>query len=222
MRLGLFGLACFQPCEAPSTLSSAAPNGDNLFAALHFHRRVEQAICQRFAREGAVVGLGDIDRAGGEALAEALSKDGAQVRYLIYAQQGQLLSALGFGAAAWKIADRDNWIGWDATTRTRNLNYIVNNNRFLIVPHCLVERHEQFGKDIRPTADTAVSAESQRVREQVFGTDHDRPIWTLLLQLYQLSKVFQVAAAVRSCSTGAGTRCRCGGVVSRITATQPE
>lgn len=63
---------------------------------------------------------------------------GAQVRYLIYGQQGQLLSALGFGAAAWKIADRDNWIGWDAATRARNLNYIVNNNRFLIIPHVQV------------------------------------------------------------------------------------
>ena len=63
---------------------------------------------------------------------------GAQLRYLIYARQGQLLSALGFGAAAWKIADRDNWIGWDAATRSRNLNYIANNNRYLIVPHVQV------------------------------------------------------------------------------------
>ena len=60
---------------------------------------------------------------------------GAQVRYLIYSQDQQLLAALGFGAAAWKIADRDNWIGWDAEIRSRNLNYIVNNNRFLILPH---------------------------------------------------------------------------------------
>lgn len=60
---------------------------------------------------------------------------GAQVRYLIYSQHQQLLAALGFGAAAWKIADRDNCIGWDAKIRSRNLNYIINNNRFLILPH---------------------------------------------------------------------------------------
>ena len=60
---------------------------------------------------------------------------GAQVRYLIYSQHQQLLAALGFGAAAWKIAHRDNWIGWNAEIRSHNLNYIVNNNRFLVLPH---------------------------------------------------------------------------------------
>lgn len=62
---------------------------------------------------------------------------GAQLRYLIYTQQ-QLVAALGFGAAAWKIADRDKWIGWDSLTRSQNLNYIANNNRFLILPHVQV------------------------------------------------------------------------------------
>ena len=37
---------------------------------------------------------------------------GAQLRYLIESDQG-LLGALGFGAAAWKVASRDRWIGWD-------------------------------------------------------------------------------------------------------------
>ena len=29
---------------------------------------------------------------------------------------------------------RDRWIGWNATQRARNLQYIVNNSRFLILP----------------------------------------------------------------------------------------
>lgn len=38
---------------------------------------------------------------------------GAQLRYLIR-WDGGVLGALGFGAAAWKVAARDRWIGWDA------------------------------------------------------------------------------------------------------------
>jgi Druantia protein DruA len=58
---------------------------------------------------------------------------GAQMRYLVYAGP-RLLSALGFGAAAWKVAPRDHFIGWSPEQRTRNLHLIVNNARFLILP----------------------------------------------------------------------------------------
>jgi len=58
---------------------------------------------------------------------------GAQMRYFVYAQ-GRLLAALGFGAAAWKVAPRDNYIGWTPEQRRRNLPLVVNNARFLILP----------------------------------------------------------------------------------------
>jgi hypothetical protein len=58
---------------------------------------------------------------------------GAQVRYLIESDQG-LLGALGFGAAAWKVAARDRWIGWDRPTRERQLGRVLNNARFLLLP----------------------------------------------------------------------------------------
>jgi hypothetical protein len=58
---------------------------------------------------------------------------GAQMRYLVYAGP-QLLAALGFGAAAWKVAPRDDFIGWTPQERTRNLHHVVNNARFLILP----------------------------------------------------------------------------------------
>ncbi len=58
---------------------------------------------------------------------------GAQMRYLVY-RADQLLAALGFGAAAWALAPRDQWIGWTATQRQRNLSLVVNNARFLILP----------------------------------------------------------------------------------------
>ena len=59
---------------------------------------------------------------------------GAQIRYLIFSAKSQLLAALGFGAAAWKVAPRDHFIGWSPEQRTRNLHLIVNNARFLILP----------------------------------------------------------------------------------------
>jgi hypothetical protein len=58
---------------------------------------------------------------------------GAQLRYLIR-WDGGVLGALGFGAAAWKVAARDRWIGWDAATRERQLGGVLNNARFLILP----------------------------------------------------------------------------------------
>jgi len=57
----------------------------------------------------------------------------AQLRYLIYADP-HLLAALGFGAAAWKVAPRDRFIGWTPEYREKNLHLIVNNARFLILP----------------------------------------------------------------------------------------
>ncbi|MGH7809048.1 MAG: Druantia anti-phage system protein DruA, partial [Candidatus Binatia bacterium] len=35
---------------------------------------------------------------------------------------------------AWTMAARDRWIGWTAVQRAQNLQFIVNNSRFLILP----------------------------------------------------------------------------------------
>ena len=58
---------------------------------------------------------------------------GAQLRYLIR-WQGGLLGAIGWGAAAWKVAPRDHWLGWSAEARESNLFRVLNNARFLILP----------------------------------------------------------------------------------------
>lgn len=58
---------------------------------------------------------------------------GAQLRYFITIDQ-QIVAALGFGAAAWQTAPRDEFIGWSHEQRKRNLPLIVNNARFLIMP----------------------------------------------------------------------------------------
>ena len=59
---------------------------------------------------------------------------GAQMRYFVRATNGEPLAVLGFGAAAWKTAPRDEFIGWSPAVRQRNLALVVNNARFLILP----------------------------------------------------------------------------------------
>ena len=58
---------------------------------------------------------------------------GAQIRYLIEGD-GLVLGALGMGAAAWKVACRDGFIGWTPAQRQARLHLVVNNARFLILP----------------------------------------------------------------------------------------
>ncbi len=58
---------------------------------------------------------------------------GAQLRYMARVN-GRVLALLGFGAAAWKTAPRDGFIGWTAPQRERRLHLVVNNARFLILP----------------------------------------------------------------------------------------
>jgi len=58
---------------------------------------------------------------------------GAQLRYFVTIDQ-QIVAALGFGAAAWQTAPRDQFIGWSHEQRQLNLSFIVNNARFLIFP----------------------------------------------------------------------------------------
>ncbi|MGH2842533.1 MAG: Druantia anti-phage system protein DruA, partial [Solirubrobacteraceae bacterium] len=58
---------------------------------------------------------------------------GAQIRYLIHGG-GHLLGGLGFGAAAWKVAPRDNFIGWSPAQRQARLHLVVGNARFLLLP----------------------------------------------------------------------------------------
>jgi hypothetical protein len=82
---------------------------------------------------------------------------GAQLRYFVKAD-GQILALLGFGAAAWKTAPRDNYIGWDKGTRRKNLHLIVNNARFLILPWV---RSKNLGSRILALASKRISADWQ-------------------------------------------------------------
>jgi hypothetical protein len=65
---------------------------------------------------------------------------GENLRYLVRDRHGRPVACALFGSAVWKCADRDAFLGWDRSTRERNLQRLTNNTRFLIpawvqVPH---------------------------------------------------------------------------------------
>jgi hypothetical protein len=59
---------------------------------------------------------------------------GAHLRYFVVAGTGRILACLQWTSPAWTMAARDRWIGWTSSQRARNLQYLVNNSRFLILP----------------------------------------------------------------------------------------
>jgi len=59
---------------------------------------------------------------------------GENLKYIFFDNQERVLGCLMFGAGAWKVKPRDNFIGWSSEARKRNLSLLVNNNRFLILP----------------------------------------------------------------------------------------
>ena len=58
---------------------------------------------------------------------------GSQMRYNVFAGDRQV-ALLSFGASAWRLAGRERFIGWQEPERLRNLQLVVNNARFLILP----------------------------------------------------------------------------------------
>ena len=65
---------------------------------------------------------------------------GAHLRYLVYASApARVVGCVQLSSPAWRMAARDLWIGWDDATRGRNLQRVVNNSRFLILPWVRVQ-----------------------------------------------------------------------------------
>jgi hypothetical protein len=58
---------------------------------------------------------------------------GAQVKYLAR-YRDRPVACLSFGPAAFRVAARDQFIGWSPQQRQERLPLVVNNNRFLILP----------------------------------------------------------------------------------------
>lgn len=83
------------------------------------------------------------DREGRETLAAALAEFhylghtgtvGENAQYLVTKETGCVVAGVVFGSAAWKCRDHDQFIGWSAEVRARNLSLVTNNQRFLMMP----------------------------------------------------------------------------------------
>jgi hypothetical protein len=61
---------------------------------------------------------------------------GAHLRYLVWISKPAraVAGCIQFSSAARWLVSRDQFIGWNDATRQKNLNRIVNNSRFLILP----------------------------------------------------------------------------------------
>jgi hypothetical protein len=59
---------------------------------------------------------------------------GAQIRYLVESSEYGFVGALAFSSAQWRLKKRDQYIGWTEAARRANLNRVVCNSRFLILP----------------------------------------------------------------------------------------
>ena len=58
---------------------------------------------------------------------------GNHLKYIAFIEQ-KPVACLGWGSAAWSVKSRDAFIGWDKPTKERNLHFVANNTRFLILP----------------------------------------------------------------------------------------
>jgi hypothetical protein len=59
---------------------------------------------------------------------------GAQIRYVVKSSTHGYLGALAFSSASWALRCRDQYIGWSEAARRANLQRLVTNDRFLILP----------------------------------------------------------------------------------------
>lgn len=66
---------------------------------------------------------------------------GAHLRYFIHSAglKATILGCFQFSSPAWRMAARDKWIGWSDVIRGNNLQHIINNSRFLILPHVKIK-----------------------------------------------------------------------------------
>jgi hypothetical protein len=103
------------PTPIEGSLESLRPLSLELAQSLPLRRRVGQLLAHYHYRgfNGAV---------------------GENVHYLAKDNQGREVAVMVFGAAAWKVAARDQFIGWSVAQRQQHLGGIVNQQRFLILP----------------------------------------------------------------------------------------
>ena len=88
---------------------------------------------------------------------------GAQLKYLAWYGE-RPVAALSFGPAAWRLAARAHYLGWSPPGRAARLAWVVNNERFLILPRVRIPQLASY----------LLGATLRRLRadwQQVYGHD---------------------------------------------------
>lgn len=80
--------------------------------------------------------------------------------------RGRELAVMVFGAAAWKVAARDQFIGWSEAQRRERLRWLANQQRFLILPWVQV-----------PHLASHLLAMATRRLSQDWQSRYGHPIW---------------------------------------------
>ena len=57
---------------------------------------------------------------------------GQHLKYMAFLED-RPVACIGWGSAAWAVKSRETFIGWDKPTKEKNLSFVVNNTRFLIL-----------------------------------------------------------------------------------------
>lgn len=110
----------FQPVLHSTSVLDTALRTLQPITLINADRGDEAALCQTLLSQYHYLGF--------------TTRVGQSISYLAQARDGRPVACLLFGAAAWKTAPRDGFIGWSAKQRERNLSRVINNTRFLIAP----------------------------------------------------------------------------------------
>ena len=58
---------------------------------------------------------------------------GNHLKYIAFIEH-RPVACIGWGSAAWSVKSRDAFIGWDKSTKDKNLHFVASNTRLLLLP----------------------------------------------------------------------------------------
>ena len=58
---------------------------------------------------------------------------GNHLKYIAFIEH-RPVACIGWGSAAWSVESRDAFIGWDKSTKDKNLHFVASNTRLLLLP----------------------------------------------------------------------------------------
>lgn len=114
-------------------------------AIAHARDAIEAPLCELLPLDVRAIGPAGEDQALFRSLIAQYhylgvrSAAGENLKYIVRDHCGRVLCCLWFAAAAWRCKARDLFIGWDEAARKRNLPWVANNTRLLVLPWVRVQ-----------------------------------------------------------------------------------